>query len=81
FWNSKGEPVGVMSPSLANKVLSGTTVIASGETKDFRYSLDMFSPPLKPGDYTIQCSFIQTDPIKWTIPEQGVEGNAANRKD
>jgi hypothetical protein len=66
FFDADGKRVPTIPPSFP---LEGTITIAPGESKEFDYNLNIFSPPLKPGDYSIHVSFVSADPIQWTIPE------------
>jgi hypothetical protein len=76
FFDADGERVPTIPPSFPTE---GTITVSPGESREFDYGLNIFSPPLKAGHYSIHVSFISADPIQWIIPEQGSEGDAVNR--
>ncbi len=76
FFDADGERVPTLPPSFPTE---GTITVAPGESRAFDYNLNIFSPPLKAGHYSIHVSFISADPIPWIIPEQGAEGDAVKQ--
>jgi RNA polymerase sigma factor (sigma-70 family) len=76
FFDADGKRVPTLPPPLPTE---GTITVAPGESREFDYGLNIFSPPLKAGHYSIHVSFISADPIQWTIPEQGAEGDAVKQ--
>ena len=67
FFDEAGKRVPTVPPALP---IDGSVVIQPGKSEQFDYHLNIFSPPLKPGHYSIHVSFVRTDPISWEIPEQ-----------
>ena len=65
--DARGERVPTIPPPVPRPEDAERLVLRAGETLERDYRLDVFSPPLPPGRYTLHCRMVACAPRPFTV--------------